>query len=77
MSHGNHFYWKVCIAVAVLLSALTFTPLIMPMGEYRPMLWGMPRTLWASMLIYIVFAVLIYIGTRVYPGTDKDQEVNR
>jgi hypothetical protein len=63
-------YWKLCIAGVVLLSILTFTPIVMPQGVADPELLGVPRTLWASILTYIGIVILTYIGTKVYPGAE-------
>lgn len=68
-------YWKLCIVGMVLLSILTFTPLIIPPGVTEPVIGGVPRTLWTSILIYIAMVVITYIGTRVYPHTDDNDEV--
>ena len=63
-------YWKLCIAGVVFLCVLTFTPVVMPKGVVGPELLGMPRTLWASILTYIGIIILVYIGTKVYPGAE-------
>lgn len=72
MKENKSLYWKLCIAGVVLLSVITFTPLVMPTGISHPMLFGMPRTLWSSILIYFGFVFLTWIGTRVYPGSDEE-----
>lgn len=73
MMKGNKpLYWKLCIAGVVLLSVITFTPLVMPAGVSKPMFLGMPRTLWSSILIYFGFVLLTLIGVRVYPGSDEE-----
>ena len=68
----NPLPWYGCIAAAVLLTIITFTPLIIPAGEYRPTLLGMPYTLWTTVLITALYVVLTYIGTRVHPGRNDD-----
>jgi hypothetical protein len=70
----NPLYWYLCCAGMVLLTVLTFTPLVVPVGEYEPMVLGMPLTLWAGMLIALLMVVLIYVGTQVYPGTEEEEE---
>ena len=74
-SARKNLYWKLCIAGMVLLSILTFTPLIIPPGVTEPVIGGVPRTLWSSILIYVAMVVITYIGTRVYPHTDDEGEV--
>ncbi len=74
MQKKKSLYWKLCIIGTVVLSILTFTPLVIPMGTYGPSIGGVPRTLWTGILIYVLLVVVTYIGTRVYPGSDDDEE---
>ncbi len=71
--HKKRLYWRMCIGAIVLLSVLTFTPLVMPSNVIQPMIGGVPRTLWASILIYVVMVLLTYVGTQVYPDTDDGE----
>ncbi|MEM8965869.1 MAG: hypothetical protein AAF223_00765 [Bacteroidota bacterium] len=74
-STPNKTYWYLCVAAVVLLSVITFTPLVIPAGVYEPMLFGLPYTLWVTFLIMILFVVITYIGTRVHPGrNDEDAD---
>ncbi len=66
-------YWYLCIATAILLTIVTFTPLVIPAGVYRPRLLGMPYTLWVTVLITCLYVLLTYIGTRVHPGRNEDE----
>lgn len=70
----NRLYWRLCIAAMLLLTVLTFTPLVIPYGEYRPVVAGMPLTLWTSILIAFAMVLVTYIGTRVHPGHEADVE---
>jgi len=62
--------WYTCTAGVVLLCALCFSPLVIPAGQSEPVLLGLPRTLWLSMLIYMVLVVLTFIATRAHPEAD-------
>ncbi|WPP49503.1 hypothetical protein [Catalinimonas niigatensis] len=74
MNHSNKMItWRVLIACAIVLTVLTFTPLVIPHGVYRPELFGMPYTLWMTILITILYVVLTFIGTKVHPGKDTDK----
>ena len=66
-------YWRICVALAILLTALTFTPWVIPVGTYQPELFGLPYTLWVSVLITVLLVLLTYIGTRVHPGRNSDE----
>ena len=65
--------WRVLIVCAVLLTIFTFSPLVVPQGVFKPELFGMPYTLWTSILVTIMYVVLTFIGTRVHPGKDTDK----
>lgn len=71
----NKRYWKICIFLAILLTIITFTPLVIPMGVYKPMLLGIPYTLWTSILITILFVVLTYVGSNVHPGKNNGENI--
>jgi len=60
--------WKLCRLAALLLSALAFTPLVIPAGRYEPMLAGVPLTLWAGITVAFGLVLLTGIGARVHPG---------
>jgi len=68
----NKTTWYILIACVVLLTIITFTPLVIPQGVYQPELFGTPYTLWLTILITIGYVVLTFIGTKVHPGNDKD-----
>ena len=73
MPQPKTMYWKICVVVAIFLTAITFTPLVIPAGEYQPELFGMPYTLWVSILITILLVLLTFIGTLVHPGRNSDE----
>ena len=69
----SNLIWILCIIGTVGLCALTYTPLVIPAGESAPRVLGLPRTLWAGMLVYIAISILIVIATRVHPEFNRDK----
>ena len=67
-------YWRICTALVILLAVLTFTPFIIPKGVYKPMILGIPYSLWTSFLITVVLVALTYLGAKVHPGNDEEEE---
>lgn len=67
-------YWRICIAIAIVLIILAFTPIALPKGVYKPMLLGLPFSLWVSFLITASLVVLTYIGANVHPGADEEED---
>lgn len=61
--------WKIFWTIVLVLAALSFTPLVIPYGTSEPFLLGLPRTLWAGMLI----SILIYIVLIMVMITSKDE----
>ena len=59
-------YWRITVAVAVVLILLTFTPLVIAPGKIEPKLFSMPYTLWVSILITIILVILTFIGGLVH-----------
>jgi amino acid transporter len=67
--------WRLCKIIAIVLSVLTFTPVIIPYGQFRPLLFGMPYTLWSGLLLTILLVLLTWIGTRVHPSGDEPENL--
>ena len=66
-------YWKICVILVVILVVLGYTPLMIPRDVYKPMLLGIPYSLWTSILATIALVILTYIGAKVHPGSDKEE----
>lgn len=62
--------WNTCLILFVILSVITFTPLIIAQGTTSPWLFGMPRTLWAGIFI----SIALFIITLVAAYAAKDLE---
>lgn len=67
-------YWRLCYGAALLISGLTFTPLVIPIGTYQPTLAGLPYTLWVGLLITVVLVVLTYFATELYPVRNPQED---
>jgi hypothetical protein len=74
MSNKNNVYWRICYVAAILLSVLSFTSLVIPQGVYKPLLWGIPYTLWTGILVTVGLVLLTYIATRVHPGANQKKK---
>jgi len=57
------------VGVALVLVAITFTPVILQSGKIDPKFLSMPYTLWTSILITILLVLLTYLVSRLQ---DKD-----
>lgn len=67
-------YWRICAILVPVLVILAYTPLLIPDGIYKPMLLGLPFTLWTSFILTVVLVALTFIGAKVHPGSDKEEE---
>ncbi len=65
--------YNVLIILAILLSVLTFTPLVMPYGVYQPGFIHLPYTLWTGLLVAILFVCLTWLAVRMHPGKGEDE----
>lgn len=74
MTKKNKTYWKICIAAVIAIIILGYTPLVIPTGIYTPKLFGLPYSLWLGFLLTTLLVVLTFIGSRVHPGTDINEE---
>ena len=66
--------WRICIFVVILLTALGLSPLVIPAGIFKPGFLGMPYTLWMGSLVCICLVLMTYIGSRVHPGNNNENE---
>lgn len=65
--------WKICIAIFIILTIISFTPLVLPQGVYKPEILGIPYSLWISFLFTLAFVVLTFIGARFHPGDNEEE----
>ncbi len=70
----NKKYWILCAVLVIILMVLGYTPLMIPSGVYKPMILGIPYSLWTSFLVTVALVVLTYIGSKVHPGSDEGEE---
>ena len=64
--------WRICCALVIALSVLTFTPVVLSRNEYLPMLFGLPRTLWTGILIAFLIIVVTFVGGFVRQGHESE-----
>jgi hypothetical protein len=57
------------VGIALVLVAITYTPVILNPGKIDPKFLSMPYTLWTSILITILLVLLTYLVSRLQ---DKD-----
>jgi len=74
MIERKNRYWRICVAFVVVLILITFTPLVIPVGVYKPMFLGIPYSLWVCFIITAALVFLTYIGAKVHPGIDEEEE---
>lgn len=70
----RRLYWRLCYGGIILLSVLTFSPLVIPPGTYRPMVLGMPYTLWVGILVAVLTVGFTYGATQLYPVRETSPE---
>jgi len=65
--------YHVLIVLALMLAVLTFTPLVMPYGVYKPSFLHLPYTLWTGLLVAILFVCLTWLAVSMHPGKGEDE----
>lgn len=70
----NKLLWRICVAAVILIVAVTFSPLIIAPGKISPALFGMPFTLWTSIITTVLLVVLTYLGGRVSPNDEEESK---
>lgn len=69
-------YWTICIIAVITLTVIGYTPLMIPGGVYKPMILGIPYSLWLSFVITVALVILTYLGSKVHPGRDGEEEIS-
>ena len=73
MKSKNSLYWNLCILAMIILSIIALSPLVIPQGKFTPLVFGMPRTLWAGVVVYALMVLVTFIGTRVHPKSENSE----
>ncbi len=73
MKEKKRKYWRILRTLTIILCLITFTPLIIPKGIFKPELFGIPYSLWTSFLITIALVFITYLGTKVHRGTEEEE----
>jgi protein-S-isoprenylcysteine O-methyltransferase Ste14 len=55
--------WRLTVTAAVVLAVVSFTPIVIPTGELEPVV----LTLWAGILVAVLFVILTYLAGRIHP----------
>ncbi|MCK4749610.1 MAG: hypothetical protein KAT15_21295 [Bacteroidales bacterium] len=66
-------FYRLLILLALILSIITFTPLVMPYGRSEPTLFHLPFTLWTGLLVALLFVFLTWLSIRIHPGKEEDE----
>jgi heme A synthase len=68
----NKRLWNICVISVILIIAITFSPLIIAPGKINPSVYGLPFTLWISILTTIALVIFTYIGGLVSPNDEEE-----
>lgn len=63
--------WRLCCAAVILLSILTFTPLVVPAGQVEPRLGPLPYSLWMGFIWAGLLVGLTILGVFVHPSREE------
>jgi hypothetical protein len=67
-------YWRICVTAVIVIIAVTFSPLVIAPGKINPTVFGLPFTLWISILTTIALVVFTYIGGLVSPNDEEENK---
>jgi hypothetical protein len=66
------WYYGITVTAAIMIVAVSFSPLVIPHHTFKPELAGLPYSLWMGILTTISLVFLTYISTRVHPGSKEE-----
>ncbi len=64
---------RLLTIAALVLSCITFTPLVIPYGKHEPSLFFFPYTIWTGLIVALLLVLVTYLATRVHPGNEEDE----
>lgn len=70
----NKIYWRICSALVIILTVIVFTPLVIPQNVYKPLLFGIPYSLWTSFFITVALVTITFIGTKIHSVNEENED---
>jgi len=67
MNHINR--WRIIVAAMILLFFIEFSPLVIPEGQYKPMFFGIPFSLWLGIIGAALGVLLTFFLARIHRKT--------
>ena len=58
--------WRFLVGLVILLFLIEYSPLVIPQGQFKPLFFGFPYSLWLGILFAILVVSLTYIGSKIY-----------
>ncbi|MGR8950321.1 MAG: hypothetical protein ACU84Q_19935 [Gammaproteobacteria bacterium] len=74
MPTGRKTTWLVCIWLVVLIIVVIYSPLVLRAGVTEPWIFGLPFTLWATLLG--AFSIVIITAIAAYWRPSQDESGN-
>ncbi|MEM9326726.1 MAG: hypothetical protein AAGA85_13765 [Bacteroidota bacterium] len=71
----NKTRWQICLALAILLTLLTLSPVVLTLGTYQPTIGGIPYTLWSSILTTAGLVGLTFFGSKYLLGAENHEDL--
>lgn len=66
--------WYLCCIGIILLSVLTFTPLVIPAYQADPAWYGIPYTLWTGIAMAVLIMLVNVVAALCYPAKENEGE---
>ena len=71
MDRTRKWIWRLLCTLAIGLTLLALSPVVIPEGRYQPELAGIPYTLWMGFLVSVLLVIVTYAGILFHPGKDS------
>lgn len=66
--------WTATIWAFFVTALITFSPLIIPKGVSEPFILGLPRTIWAGLMVSVIFLIITAIAAWASKPEQKETE---
>ena len=58
----------------IILFFIEYSSLVIPPGEYTPMIFGIPFSLWLGMIFTVLVVSLTYVGSKIYSKVIEEED---
>ena len=77
MSTFNRRIWPVCVGIVLWVLIVTYSPIVLKPHTVEPWRFGLPYTLWATLISAFLIVIVTAIGAFFRPSGESDLKIDK